>query len=181
MDIRSLRTLCLVGTVLFGIFGIIIPVFYFIMFLPFIGFMFSESGSGDYIMFCSIILLCWIIVIVFLVYMLYQNTVLGLDRKDYVVAKRWMMIGAICGFVFGGGVITLVIFLIAYISIDDAIKAMYYYPPPAYYPYPPQYGQYPPQPQYPAPNIKLKSRCPKCGQYNDSRITHCYYCHEKLK
>ncbi|UCE73278.1 MAG: hypothetical protein JSV56_09615 [Methanomassiliicoccales archaeon] len=192
MDIRGLRNLNLAGTIIFGIFGIVIPVFYFSIF----GSLILWSTNNEFMILCFSIIIGWVALISFLTYMLYKNTVLGLDRGEYETAKRWMLIGAICGFIFAGGVITLIIFILAYVSADEAIRSQYY-PPPGYYPYPPQpYGPYPPPQQYgpyappqqygpyqpppQRPAVK-KNTCPKCGQYVDASWTTCRYCNEKLR
>jgi len=151
MDIRGLRTLNLIGTAIFGIFSIMVPVVYLFIF----GLIWWMAREGGFFTFCIAILVLWIVLIAFLTFELYRNTVVGLDEGNYERAKRWILIGMICGFLFGGGIITFVIFLISYISFDDAIWPKYYYPPP-YYPYPPPYQPppyqpppYQPPPQYP--------------------------------
>lgn len=158
MDIRGIRNLNLAGTIIFGIFGVVIPMFYLFGF----GFIFWMVREGGFLEVCVAILITWIIVIGFLSYHLYLNTVVGLDRGNFEAAKRWILIGAVMGFIFAGGIITFVIFLISYVSFDDAVwPKPYYYPPPGYYPYPPPYPYGAP---YPAQQPTGINPCPNCGQ-----------------
>jgi hypothetical protein len=114
-----------------------------------------------------------------------------LDRGDYDSAKRWMIIGAIAGFISTGlsaiGLITFLIFLIAYVSADEAIRSSYYPPPPRGY-------QYPPPPVYGPHTQQLKSHvsveeqrktvswslCPNCGRKVASSWIVCPYCTVKI-
>ena len=157
MDIHGLRTMNLVGTIIFGIFGVLMPLFIALFF----GFMLWIFPSGALSAVFFTICLAWIIVVVFLTYQLYENTVIGLDRGNFAQVKRWTLIGMICGFIFAGGILTFILFLISYISIDDAIWPKFYGPPPfGYYPPPYQYAPpYPPQQSrqpYP-PNLSHKN------------------------
>ena len=112
---------------------------------------------------CLTVLCVWIIIIAFLAFKIYQNTVLGLDRGDFLTAKNWTLYGAIIGFIFGGfNWIILIIFLISYVSFDDALfPKPYYYAPPGYYPYQPPYSYGPPYPPQQPTGI---NPCPRCGQ-----------------
>lgn len=158
MDIRGIRTLNLVGTIVFAIFGLAVPIIYSFLFGLIWWF---APGEGIFTV-CVAILLAWIAVIAFLTYSLYNNTVVGLDRSNFQAAKRWTLIGAIMGFIFAGGIITFVIFIISYVSFDDAVwPKPYYYPPPGYYPYPPPYPYGPPYPPQQPTGI---NPCPNCGQ-----------------
>lgn len=159
MDINGIRTLNLVGTIIFAIFGVIIPLIYLLAF----GMIFLLAPASGFFVLCITILLVWIIVIGFLAFKIYQNAVLGLDRGDFVTAKNWTLYGAIIGFIFGGGWLALIIFLISYVSFDDAIwPKPYYYPPsPYHYPYPPT--QYP-GPGYPPQQSWPTQWCPRCGK-----------------
>jgi hypothetical protein len=149
MDIKGVRTLNLVGTIFFALFGIGMPLYYIsISFF----FFYAMPYDSDFIIICYTAIVGWIVFIMFLTYMLYNKTVLGLDRHEYEDAKKWMLVGAILGFFFAGNVLTLIIFLVSIVSIDDALRPRYYYPPPGYYPYPPGYPQdqyYPPPQEYP--------------------------------
>jgi hypothetical protein len=80
--------------------------------------------------------------------MLYKNSVRAIDEGDFERAKRWTLYGAILGIILGGGVITFLMFLLAYLFFDEALAPKYYYPypPPGYYPPPP--GYYHPHPRY---------------------------------
>jgi hypothetical protein len=195
MDIKGIRTLNLVGTILFGLFGVLTPIAY--MGYLFFGFwMFFEDQFG---LLCLTIIVCWIIFVLFITYMLYQNTVVAIDKRKFQLAKRWVLYGAIAGFFLGGGVsvgiITLIIFLISYVSFDDALRPRIYYPPPGYpYPPPPGYGPagqppaYGPYGQPPAyspslqQNVPLgKNKCPKCGRMVEENWKHCPNCNEDLK
>jgi hypothetical protein len=179
VDIKGLRTLNLAGTILFGLFGIGLPLFYFYYFSS-LYYRYSFSPFDEYMSICLVVLVVWMIIITILTYLLYHNTVLGLDRGDYEAAKRWMLIGAVVGFLFAGGVVTLIIFLIGFVSADQAIWSGSYYAPPAYY------GSYPPlSPQYQTPYAMPKhpiswSPCTNCGRLVSSSWITCPYCSVKL-
>ena len=112
----------LAGSVLFGIIGSFVPILYSALF----GFIFFISGEG-FAAVCVSIMIVWIIFILFMAYMLYNKTVLGIDRGEYESAKTWMLAGAILGFIFAGGIITLILFLIGYVTIDkDIVDTMHY-------------------------------------------------------
>jgi hypothetical protein len=196
LDIKGLRTLTLAGTILFGLFNVLAPLVIAVVYIPLLMFGFEESS--DIFSICIVILICWAIVMIFLTYMLYKNTVLGLDRGDFVTAKRWMLIGAICGFIFGGtsglGIVTLIIFIIAYTSTDEAVRAlyypqiMYYQPPPyPYGPNPPQQSPYPTGSRMYLPNnigsknVTVKNQCPRCGNRIDRSWIYCRYCNVRLQ
>ncbi len=158
MDLHGIRTLNLVATILFGIVSVIIPMIYF----PVFGFMFFMSGNSLLSSVCFVILLVWIIGMILLTYYMFTNTVRTIDNGEYDIAKRWTLYAAIKGFIFGlgsVGIIVLILFIISYVSFDEAIRRQFYlqtygyypqpyYPPPAYYP-PPSY--YPPPYYYPPP------------------------------
>ncbi|UCG68724.1 MAG: hypothetical protein JSV09_13105 [Thermoplasmata archaeon] len=142
-------------------FGVLIPLFFI---FPF-GFMFWMAPGEEFFTICFTIIVVWILIVAFLTFMLYQNTVIGLDQGNFHNAKKWALYGAIMGFFLGGtgglGIITFIIFLISYISFDEAVwPKPYYYPPPGYYPFPPPYygPQYPPQPS------GQTTLCPNCRQ-----------------
>ncbi len=173
MDIHNIRTLNLVGTIVFVIFGVIFPIIGLFVF----GFAFLLAPVGGLFLICFTILLIYIILIGFFAHRLYHNAVLGLDRGDFETAKKWTLYGAVIGFIFGGGWIALILFLISYISFDDALRPKPYYYPPPYYPYPPQYPYGPPySPQYPMPSYP----CTTCGSklrfINENRRWYCDRC-----
>jgi hypothetical protein len=183
VDIKGLRTLNLAGTILFGLFGIGIPLLYFFyLYVSSYSYMFFPYRRD--LTFCYSILIIWLVIVIFLTIFLYRNTVKGLDRGDYNSAKRWMIIGAIAGFISTGlsaiGLITFLIFLIAFVSADEAIRSSYYPPPPRNYQYPstPQYGPQPP-PQYSTAEARW-SPCPSCGKKVASSWIACPYCTEKI-
>lgn len=168
MDLGTIRTLNLVGTILFALFGVLTPLIY----LGIFGMALVFGSEAGLFAICLTILIVWIIIVVYLAYMLYQNTVKAMDSGNYELVKRWTLYGMILGFLLGGGILTLALFLISYISIDDALRPKYwgyppspYYPPPPGYPYgpPPTYPQYPPQ-QYP-PSIGIKGQPPAQSGY----------------
>ena len=188
MDIKGLRTLNLIGTILFGIFSILLPIIY----LPILFFI-STIENNQFTFVCMSIIICWIIFIIYLVYQLYKNTVLGLDLGNFEAAKRWTLYGALMGLFLGGGLLTLIVFLISYASFDEAIRPKYYYPPPGYYPYqqppgygppnpqPPGYG--PPNPQYPRqrPQAPVSSgECPSCRRPVQANWKYCPTCYTNL-
>jgi hypothetical protein len=122
-------------------------------------------GSGSFGHICMIVVLVWILISLFITYLLYVNTVLGIDHGDYKRAKRWTLIGTVFSIFlvpFTVGIITLIIFLISYVSFDDALRPKMYYPHP-YYPFPPQYPYgYSPVHSGPAAHIEI----PKCRYCN---------------
>jgi len=148
MHINTIRTLNLIGTILFGIFGILMSLYYTLIFSSFF---FWGMTNGNLVANCMVIFLICAIIILFLTYLLYSKTVKSLDIMDYETAKRWMIVGIVLGFIFGG-IIVFIIFLISFVMFDDAIRGTHYpYYPPPYYP-PPVYW-YPP-PDYPGKNGK---------------------------
>ena len=155
MDIHGIRTLNLVGTIIFAAYSLIVPIIGVFIF----GFLVFLAPFNELSLICFAILLLWIVLIGFFTFKLYDNTVSGLDRGEYETAKRWIVYGAVMGFIFGGGWITLILFLISYISFDEAVWPRYYYPSPYYYPYPPA-NPYGPSYQQPAQNYP----CTNCGQ-----------------
>jgi uncharacterized membrane protein len=130
MDIKGLRTLNLVGTVLFCILGIISAAMIYIRTylymsapIPWEGpFGSSESNGVSDSQFFSLMMLVilWLCVIIILTIILYIYTVKGLDRRRYKDAKFWTLIGCIFG--LAGGIIPFIIFLISYVSFDDAVR-----------------------------------------------------------
>lgn len=153
MELQSIRTLNLIGTILFGLFGSLIPLYYGFSF----GLMFwyFPGGDEDSTLFsiCISIIVIWIVAIIILAIQLYRKTVVGLDKGEYESAKRWVIVGVILGFIFAG-IIPFILFLISIVLFDEAVRRAqypYYYPPPYYPPpyYPPPY--YPP-PYYPPPS-----------------------------
>lgn len=140
MNIHTIRTLNLVGTILFGIFGILTTLYYTFIFgsIFFWGMAYRDSFSN-----CMIIFVILAIIILLLTSILYNKTVKSIDVEDYETAKRWMIVGIVLGFIFGG-VIVFILFLISFIMFDDAIRGTHYpYYPPPYYP-PPVYWYPPP-------------------------------------
>jgi hypothetical protein len=116
MDIKGLQTLNHIGTFVFRAFGCILPVY--LMLVDFIYY------SDSYIFIPGIIITnIWIIGIFILAEFLYKNTVVGLDYGDYESAKTWILIGIIIGFI--GGIIPIIIFIISYVSFDDAVRTQY--------------------------------------------------------
>jgi hypothetical protein len=169
MDLGTIRTLNLVGTLLFTILGVVVPLFY----LGAFGMALMFGTEEGLFAICLTVLIVWIIFVLYFAYLLYKNTVIALDNRNYELVKRWTLYGVIAGFLFGGGILTAALFLISHISLDDALKPKYYgyppypyYPPPPTYPYgpPPAYPQYPPQQQYPQqqypPSIGIKGQQP---------------------
>ena len=62
----------------------------------------------------------WLILTIYIVVQLFRKAVLGLDKRIYDAAKNWTLIGMLFGLVVG--VIPFIIFLISYVSFDDALK-----------------------------------------------------------
>lgn len=168
MDLGTIRMLNLAGSIIFGIFGILTPLLYLGVF----GMAFVMGTETGLFAVCLTVIIAWIIVVAYLTYMLHRNTVVELDKGNYEVVKRWTMYGMIIGFLLGGGIITFALFLISYISIDDALRPKYPgYPPYPYYPPPPAYPYGPPAPppQYPPqqapPSVGIKGQPPVRAGY----------------
>lgn len=122
MDIKGLRTLNHIGVFLFRLIGCIIP-------LPILV---GSYKSENYVWMSYAII--WIILILITAELLFRFTVVGIDRGNYESAKFWTMIGIFVG--VAGGIIPIIIFIISYVSFDDAIRAQQYGP--AHYGYPQQ-------------------------------------------
>jgi hypothetical protein len=170
MDIKGLRSLNLVGTILFCIIGIALVSVQYIQLSQYreaqreiedtMGIIAGSDNSRDaeYNL-CIGLLILWLITIVIFTIFLYNYTVLDLDRGNYKAAKQGTLEGIIVG--FAGGIIPLIIFIISYVSFDDAVRTHKYGP--AYY------G--PPQPQFQIgfcvgckKQIPFDSKlCPYCG------------------
>jgi hypothetical protein len=104
--------------------------------------------SGTLFGTCLSFIIAWAILITYLGAKLYINTIQGIDQRRYDDVKKWTIIGMVVGFLFAGGIISFIIYLVSLISIDEAIRIEYYgysYPP-----YPP-YSAYPPPYYYPPP------------------------------
>lgn len=174
MDLGTVRTLNVVGTVLFGIMTMLAPVAGFFW----IGMVFFWSPDTSYLILCLTGILAWIIIFGFLTYKLYQNTVVSLDKRNYTLAKQWtlygVIMGAVLGFLFTPAFLILIVFLLAYMGIEGELRPKYwgyppypyYPPPPPAYPYgpPPAHPPYPQQQQYP-PTIGIKGQPPAQAGY----------------
>jgi hypothetical protein len=116
-----------------------------------------ETRDAEYNL-CMGFIMLWIIIIIIFTMALYNFAVRGLDKGNYKVAKNWTLVGIIVG--FAGGIIPLIIFIISYVSFDDAIRNQ-------------QFGQM----QYRYPSYPMPVRyCIKCKRQipPDSRL--CPYC-----
>jgi hypothetical protein len=151
MDIKGLKTLNHIGTFLFRIFGCILPLYIMISYFIY---------HRDSYIFMTIILLTniWIIVILVFAELLYRNTVVGLDQGKYESAKTWTFIGIFLGFI--ASIIPFIIFIISYVSFDDAIRTQHFGH--SNYKYPQQLNQ-----------IKYCNNCKRQIPF-DSRL--CPYC-----
>jgi len=126
MNIKGLRTLNLLGTILFCLIGNLLAfVYYYNSFVTYRVF-------GEDVTICTILYLIWVCIILAFTVLFYKYTVLGLDNEEYQMAKRWTLVGVIVGFI--GGIIPLIIFILSYASFDDAIRSQemdqryFYYP-----------------------------------------------------
>jgi len=144
MELSTVRSLNVVGCILFGIFGVLISAYigFWLSFLFWIPFGREDTSFSTFAMVCFTILILYIFLIVFLAITLYRNTVRTIDEGDFVKAKRWTLYGAILGMFLGGGILTFLLFILSYVFFDEALAPKYYYP----YPYPPP-GYYPPPPE----------------------------------
>jgi len=154
MDIKGLRTLNLVGTILYCLIGSFLAfVYYYETYSVYT--IFNRDITG-----CTISLIIWISILISFTIELFMKTVVGLDRGDYKTAKQWTLVGIIVGFM--GGIIPLIIFIISYVSFDDAVRTQQFGPP--YY----SYYQQPGQLRYCIScrkQIPVDSRlCPYCGR-----------------
>ena len=93
---------------------------------------FMFGTEAGFLAICLTVLIVWIIIVGYFAYLLYKNTVVAMDNGNYELVKRWTLYGMIVGFLFGGGILTCALFLISYISIDDALRPKYW----GYQPYP---------------------------------------------
>ncbi len=167
MDLGTVRTLNVVGTVLFGILTMLAPVAGFFW----IGMILFWSPDTSYFILCLTAILAWVIIFGFLTYKLYQNTVVSLDKGNFALAKQWTLYGVIMGVILGilftPAFLIFIVFLIAFIALESELRPKYWgYPPYPYYPPPPAYPYGPPpaQPQYPQqqppPTIGIKGQPP---------------------
>jgi hypothetical protein len=184
MDLKGIRTLNLIGTILFPLFSIGIVLIYLPFFLIIPGLQIDEFLNIYFFSFAAV----WIVIIIFLTYMLYRNTVEGLDRKQFHQAKRWSLVGTFSGFFLGGGPIVVIIFYISFTVIHEEIHPRYHFPPFGYYPPPYGYGGSYPQPQQPLqyqqPYSQYPSNgmsCPNCGKPIEENWKYCPNCYDKLK
>lgn len=177
MDVKGIRTLNLIGTILFALFSIAMPMIY----IPFILFV-SFNENNDFMLVFLTIMICWIIFIIYITCMLYRNTVLGMDLGHFEEAKKWVLYGIVLAIVPAFNLIVLIIFLVSYVSIEDAIRPKYYPPPPGYYPPPPYYetAYHPTGPQY-QQSSQVSGFCPKCRRPVEANWKYCINCHESLK
>jgi hypothetical protein len=147
MDIKGLRTLNLVGTILFCIIGIVLVSAQYYQLSQYrevqreIGDLMggtpdSDNSRDSEYDFCIGLLILWLFIILIFTTLLFNYTVKGLDRGNYKAAKGWTLVGIIVG--FAGGIIPLIIFIISYVMFDDAIRTeqfgrtYYGYPHPPY-------------------------------------------------
>jgi hypothetical protein len=199
MDIKGIRNLNLIGTILFGLIGCGIPLLY----MSYLNWILSLApfGEGENPFgWCTFIFFIWAIFVLGLAILIYNKTVKTIDNGDYATAKQWTVYAIIIGFLFGGGIITLIVFLISHMSWDDALRQLHYgqYPPqygqPPQYGYgyqqpppgqPPQYGygyQQPPPgqpPQYPPPGYQqpgYQQAPPAPSRASQMMGRHCPHC-----
>jgi hypothetical protein len=152
MDVKGLRTLNLVGTILYGLIGtLLVSVYYYQAYRV------STHFDRDMTQ-CTMIFIIWLVMLTFFTILLYINTVAALGRGNYKTAKRWTLVGIIIGFM--GGIIPLIIFIISYVSFDEAIRPKQFGHP--------QMGYYPPPGQ-----VRFCDRCRKQIPF-DSKL--CPYC-----
>jgi len=121
MDIKGLRTLNLIGTILFAVIGsIMVFIYATIANLTFNRTILTSTASDSGYNTCIILIFIWFSIIFIFETMLYKYTVIGLDLGNYKQAKRWTLIGIIVG--IAGGIVPLIIFIISYVSFDEAIR-----------------------------------------------------------
>jgi hypothetical protein len=118
MDIKGLRTLNLIGTILYGLIGTLLVLAYYYQTYDIYSH-FNQDLTG-----CTIVLIIWLFILFTFSILLYQKTVVGLDRGEYKTVKQWTLVGVIIGFM--GGIIPLIIFIVSYVSFDEAIRTQQY-------------------------------------------------------
>jgi hypothetical protein len=113
MDIKGLKTLNYIGTFLFRLLGSLPPLFILISAILY---------DRDSFAFPSIVMITviWILAIIIIGEFLYRNTVWGLEDGNYDAAKTWIFIGIFAGIM--GGIIPFIIFVISYVSFDEAVR-----------------------------------------------------------
>jgi hypothetical protein len=57
---------------------------------------------------------------IYIVIQLIRKAIIGINKRIYDTAKKWILIGMLFGLVVG--IIPFIIFLISYVSFDDALK-----------------------------------------------------------
>jgi heme/copper-type cytochrome/quinol oxidase subunit 2 len=130
MDIKGLRNLNQVGISLFLFIGFLLAGSQWYQMSRYQRVLPEEDYSG-----CFTLIMIWMIILVVFSVLLYKYTVLELDKGNYTTAKSWTIVGIIVG--FAGGIIPLIIFIVSYVSFDDAVRTAKYGPmPPAIPPFP---------------------------------------------
>lgn len=120
MDIKGLRTLNFIGTTLFGLIGGLLA---FVNYYNYVSTM--SLIEKDYSL-CWTLTIIWFCVLIIFTFLLYKYAVFSIDKGKYKTAKTWTLIGIIVG--FAGGIIPFIIFIISYVSFDDAIRTQQYGP-----------------------------------------------------
>ena len=128
MNLKGLRTLNLIGVILFCIIGSLLALVNYYQYYE-VATHFNEDLTQ-----CNMIFIIWIMIIILFTPLLYRYTVVALDRGEYKTAKSWTVVGIVIG--FAGGIIPLVIFIVSFASFDDAVRSSQYGRP-NYYPSPP--------------------------------------------
>ena len=123
MNIKGLRSLNLFAIILFFAIGNLIVLAQFLRIYT----AYNFFPGATYYSTCLGILTIWIVFIMVFTVLLHKNTVMALDKGDYNTVKRWTMIGIIVG--FAGGILPLVLFIVSYVSFDDALRAHHSGPP----------------------------------------------------
>lgn len=116
MDMHGLRTLNLIGSLSFMLIGSLLAI----------------TQSTNIFMFPDSIFtplfLIWIALIFIFGILIYRYTVLGLDRNESDLAKKWTLFGIIIGFM--GGIIPQALFILSYVSFDNAVYGAQFAAPP---------------------------------------------------
>ena len=153
MDIKGLRTLNLIGTILFAIIGSIMVLVYTMWVnIIFNRTILTSTASDSGYNTCVVLIFIWFSILFIFESLLYKYTVIALDLGNYKQAKRWTLVGIIVG--FAGGIVPLIIFIISYVSFDEAIRNQ------------PKVHQYPSGNRY----------CNRCGKKIPFDSKLCPYC-----
>jgi Na+/proline symporter len=122
MDIKGLRNLNLIGIIILCLFGLL---FGYVVISSLFDYFTNPPSQLGYSTEQSIryttLLIIFLSIYILIPVLLYKFTVRGLDRGEYKSVKRWTFLGIFLGFF--GGVIPPILFIVSYVSFEDAIRS----------------------------------------------------------